>query len=97
MRVDIFGKGVRDSRELVRIERLAEFAQHRRHLIEPADLIGIADKVEGGRLGRRDADRAARRIEGLHRDEANTAIASSEGASDTGPLRETLELMSQTL
>ena len=65
----------------VRIDPLGELGEHRRHLIQSADALFVADKIDRRRLDAGNQDRSARRVEALDRHLGNP-LAGDEGDPD---------------
>ena len=75
------GCGSRRTGQKVRIDPLGELGEHRRHLIQSADALFVADKIDRRRLDAGNQDRSARRVEALDRHLGNP-LAGDEGDPD---------------
>ena len=74
-------RGPRRTGQKVRIDPLGELGEHRRHLIQSAGALFVADKIDRRRLDAGNQDRSARRVEALDRHLGNP-FAGDEGDPD---------------
>src|SRR5690606_10214960 len=65
------GRRLRSLDELDGIELFDKFGKDGRNVVEPAGMMMVADKVDGGELRRRYGDLAARRVERARRDRSD--------------------------
>ena len=77
------GGGLNCRDKLFSIEILGQFSKDSRRLIEPADMVRIADNVDGGSLRCRDQYGAPGGVEALHRGRRDI-LADNEGNTN-GP------------